>query len=206
MSVNQISNRKVYFDEVFRKIDSRNHIISYAEFTDCEFIGCNFAEASLQSCRFIDCKFQDCTLKLANVDETTFSHVTFVQCDCIGVDWTKARWSDWSTKLNAFLFDTCDVKYSIFFGLELKKLHMKNCIAHEVNFAETDLEGAVFTGTDFKDAVFLRTNLIKADFVGAKNYTISITDNKIKGARFALPEAIRLLYGLDIKLTDLSDH
>jgi fluoroquinolone resistance protein len=70
---------------------------------------------------------------------------------------------------------------------------MKNCIAHEVNFAETDLEGAIFTGTDFKDAVFLRTNLTKADFVGAENYTLSVTDNKTKGARFALPEAIRLL-------------
>lgn len=202
MSNYQITSDGSYVDEVFKKVDIRNGELSFAEFTDCQFIGCNFSQVSLQNCRFMDCTFQDCTLKLANVDGTTFSSVQFVQCDLIGVDWTKASWSDWATKLNALSFDTCDLKYSIFFGLELKKLRMKNCIAHEVNFAETDLEGATFTGTDFKDAVFLRTNLTKADFVGAENYTLSVTDNKTKGARFALPEAIRLLYSLDITVVD----
>jgi len=120
----------------------------------------------------------------------------------LGIDWTEADWSDWATKISPIEFENCVLEYSIFFGLELKKIKLKDCNAREVNFAETDLSDADFAGTDFAGAIFLKTNLVKANFVGAKNYALNVMDNKTKGARFSLPEAIRLLYYLNIAIVD----
>lgn len=45
-------------------------------------------------------------------------------------------------------------------------------------------------------------NLTKADLRQAKNYSIRPDSNKIKKAKFSLPEAMLLLYGLDIELEE----
>ena len=46
-----------------------------------------------------------------------------------------------------------------------------------------------FRDSDFTKAHFDATNLIKSDFRGAINYLIDPIGNKIRGARFSLPEA-----------------
>ncbi len=55
---------------------------------------------------------------------------------------------------------------------------------------------------DFAGARFSTTNLSKADFRGATNYSIRPDNNKLKKAKFSLPEATLLLYGLDIELEE----
>jgi len=49
---------------------------------------------------------------------------------------------------------------------------------------------------------FFNPNLTRADWRGARNYALRPIDNTLKKARFALPEAIALLYGLDLELDD----
>jgi fluoroquinolone resistance protein len=95
-------------------------------------------------------------------------------------------------------FEGCNVSYSNFFGLPVTRIALKDCVAREVEFGEADLSEAVFTGTDFQGAVFLHTNLTRAEFSGARNYAIDPTANTIKGAVFTLPEAVSLLRGFDI--------
>ena len=46
------------------------------------------------------------------------------------------------------------------------------------------------------------TVLEGADFSHARNYKIDVTKNRIKGAKFKLPDAIALLRSLDIVLVD----
>ena len=72
----------------------------------------------------------------------------------------------------------------------------------ESDFAEADLSLASCTGTDFADSRFLHTDLTEADFVGARNYAISPSLNVLKKTSFSLPEAVSLLYGLDIVLSE----
>ncbi|MBS0627616.1 MAG: pentapeptide repeat-containing protein, partial [Verrucomicrobia bacterium] len=61
----------------------------------------------------------------------------------------------------------------------------------EVDFKDTDLLGTIFHNSD----------LSKADFSGSENYEIDVRLNKVKKARFSLPEALGLLRGFDIEVT-----
>ena len=79
---------------------------------------------------------------------------------------------------------------------------LTRCLAKDVDFAEADLTQANCTGTDFTDSRFNHTNLTEADFTDATHYNISATDNTLKKTRFSLPEAVSLLYSLDIILKE----
>ena len=79
---------------------------------------------------------------------------------------------------------------------------MRECIAKDVDFRETLLMKSDLSHTDFADSIFIKTDLTEADLTEARNYNINATLNTIKNAKFSLPEAISLLYGLDIVLVD----
>ena len=72
----------------------------------------------------------------------------------------------------------------------------------DVDFAEADLTGANLTHTDFQESRFFKTNLTQADFSHAVRYSIAVHLNTVKKAKFSLPEAMSLLYALDILLVD----
>ena len=101
-----------------------------------------------------------------------------------------------------FDFDHCVLNHSLFFGLDLKDIKMSHCSVINANFEETNLSRADCTKSDFKNAHFNRTNLTETNFIGAVNYAISSAANTLKKTRFSLPEAISLLYNLDIVLED----
>lgn len=77
-----------------------------------------------------------------------------------------------------------------------------DCSIKEGFFANTNLYEASFQGSDLSGATFEHCDLRKCNFVDAKNYTISPIINKLEDAKFSLPEALGLLQGLGIKLTD----
>ncbi len=62
------------------------------------------------------------------------------------------------------------------------------------------LPGSDFSGTDLAGSLFNATDLSGADLSAARNYAISPAANRLKGAKFSLPEAMALLYCLDIKV------
>ena len=78
---------------------------------------------------------------------------------------------------------------------------MIDCLAMEVDFSNALLQKANFHGTDFERAIFRNTDCREADFRGAKNYAISPMINNITKAHFSLPEAMSLLYTMDINLS-----
>lgn len=197
-----ITNKSRYSEESFKRLEQPNAEIRGAEFEDCKFSRCDFSNTAFQHCRFIDCEFEDCNLKMASVEDCVFVRVQFRKTELAGINWTIANWNEWASKMNSIAFEECDLKYGVFHGLELKKLKLKNCFVREANFAEANLSEGDFEGSDFAGAVFLKTDISKANFVGAKNYSLNLNDNKSKGAKFSLPEAVRLLYPLNIVLID----
>ena len=74
---------------------------------------------------------------------------------------------------------------------ELKGARFEACSFRNVNFA----------GVDLLQAVFERTNLKKADFRTAEQWTIDPAVNQVKGARFQKEELKGLLqqWGLDLR-------
>jgi uncharacterized protein YjbI with pentapeptide repeats len=87
-------------------------------------------------------------------------------------------------------------------GLNLEKMAMKNCIAHDVSFEDSNLSFVDCSGTDFENCRFARTNLTSADLRGAKNYNIDPILNTLKKTKFSMPEAMSLLYNLPIILDE----
>jgi hypothetical protein len=75
-------------------------------------------------------------------------------------------------------------------------------VALDVDFREADLSQADFAGTDLTGSLFSNTNLTEADLSDARNYHIAPGQNVLTRAKFSLPEALSLLYNLDIALAE----
>jgi fluoroquinolone resistance protein len=193
-----LSKQTEYFDETFRKESYPGEVIQKKQFQGCAFTACSFTEVHFQDCKFIECRFIECDLSLVTVKGTSFSKVIFEKSKLIGINWIEATWEP----LSSVGFWECNLNYSNFRCLNLRKTVMKKCLAHEADFANTNLTEADCTYTDFLESRFLQTNLTKADFTNASNYAIDATANTLKKTKFSLPEAISLLRSLDIVLEE----
>lgn len=80
----------------------------------------------------------------------------------------------------------------------MKNISFKESKVHEAHFNNTKLNGANFENTDLSGTIFHNCDLCKADFSTASRYCIDPQTNKIKKAKFSLPEAVGLLQGFDI--------
>ncbi len=185
-----------FFDQKLADLEQRQKVLAGLSFHDCTFINCNFTESNFNHCTFIDCEFKSCDLSLILVEGCRFNGVQFRETKLMGINWSKAAF------MKRVDFFDCNISFSTFMELDLTRSQIINCHAKETYFAETNLTKAKFTKTDFVDSKFFHTNLTGADFTGAKNYFIIYSQNTIKKTKFSLPEALSLLYGLDIILDD----
>ena len=195
-----IGSNGSYTEEVFEGVQSGDVKIDKTEFLDCRFDRCRFPETVFDTCTFDACTFRECDLGLAKLPRCSFSGTLFEGCKLIGINWTEARWA--ATRLwDPVTFRKCVLDHSTFLGLSLKAVKFTDCVTKEVDFRDVDLSEADFAGTDLTGSLFAGTNLTGASFDGASNYRIDPRINTLKGARFALPEAMSLLDGLEIELT-----
>lgn len=191
-----------YSDRVFKEIRLRQARLVSNEFHDCIFDHCLFVETTFRNCRFVNCVFMHCDLSLIQVPNCSFTATRFENSKVMGVNWTRANWP--ATKLSdPILFSKCAISHSTFIGLNLRCIQIRDCVAVNVDFRETDLSQADFAGTNLSDSLFLTTDLTAADLSSAYNYQIDARQNTIKKAKFSLPEAMSLLYSLDIVLLDV---
>ena len=194
-------NDTEYFSKTFKGADLQGQTISGIEFDQCTFVECNFMQATFDKCSFVDCQFLQCNLSIGRINYSKFSDVTLRDSKAIGIDWTKAIWSQLALG-SAINFHNSVVSDSSFFGLTLQDMTMERCVAHNIDFASGDFSGANFTYSDFSGCIFSDTNLTKANFGDAVNFDIDIFNNKLKAAKFDRFEALRLLASLDIELLD----
>ena len=130
-----------------------------------------------------------------------FSDVFIEGCKVIGVDWTRASWSQYALASPIKLFKSI-INDSSFFGLSLEEIEIEECKAHDVDFREGNFSQANFSHTDFTNSLFNNTNLTGASFIEATNYNIDIYFNEITKAKFSRFEAVRLLDSLNVELVD----
>ena len=196
-----ISSNTEYSDLVFNNVRLQSEQILSSEFFDCVFSDCSFAESIFQKCRFVNCAFQGCDLSLTQVPESIFSNARFEDSKIIGVNWAQADWPGSGLGKPICIIKSA-ISHCTFIGLNLNGVHIIDCIAADVDFREADLSRADFSGTDLSESIFSNTNLSEADLSQARNYQIDPGQNELKGARFSLPEAMSLLYSMDIILVE----
>lgn len=173
--------------------------VRHRTFDSCVFSRCRFPGTDFEGTRFLDCVFRKCDLSLIRIRNCGFIRAKFEDSKAVGVNWTEASWPKHS--LHSVDFSGCVLSQSAFIGLSLKKMKLAACIAVEADFSEADLAMADCRGTDFSGSRFMRTDLSGADFREARNYVIHPGFNKLSGAKFSLPEAMSLLYCMDIVIS-----
>jgi fluoroquinolone resistance protein len=193
-----------YENQVFSNLSLEHAVLENTEFYQCAFSYCKFLEITFSVCKFVDCTFNNCDLSMVRMDGSAFSNTQFVKSRVIAIDWTRTS-AGRSSALqvhNALGFEGCVLNYSSFVGLSMIKINIVDCIAREVDFSEANLKQANFSKTDLAKSVFRNTNLSEANFVGAKDYYIIPAQNTLTKAKFSLPEALSLLYNLDIVIEE----
>lgn len=196
---------KEYCGEVFSKLELAGEGLSGLLLEDCLFQSCRFTELSLVNCRFSGCRFVDCKVAAPKLRGCQMFSCDFENCALSGVDWS-ALLDERKREMGFLPFDSlngCSLRHCVFFGLDLKSF----------NFSRTDLSGSVFDGcrlegASFQEcrlggASFAQNDLSGADFRGAEEYFFSLESNRVKGARFSLPEAVNLLSALGVVIEEL---
>jgi len=200
-SMTSIFDQTEYNQVTFKAGDYRNASIKNKEFSSCKFSRCNFKDADFSGCKFIQCQFVDCDLSLSIHKNCNFNEVTFKNTQLVGINWM-----DTSLARKGYFrpveFIGCTLNYGTFIGCYLKSVRMSDCMVQSVDFSEANLSQALCVGSDFSASRFNNTDLTEANFRGARNYAISVIDNKVKKAQFSLPEAMDLLTSLGIVLAD----
>jgi len=191
--VDSPANGSLQTSETFKENWSGQRV-ERVEFCDCAFTNCAFERTVFSDCAFEDCEFESCDLTLADIAGSSFSSVVFRNCKLHGIAWHKAGFSFDA----AFLDSRLD--YSSFFGMKLNKTRFTGSRLTEVTFVDAVAREADFSRCELKDTVFLQTDLSRANFTGAKNYSIDVRENQVKGAKFDLPEAVNLLTSFGIKI------
>lgn len=194
------TGRTEYTDEKFEGLFLREKTFDAKTFQGCVFRNCDLTKAVLRFCKFTDCRFESCNLSLVKPQASVFSGTSFKDSKLVGVNWTEAHWP--RIRLACPVeFTSCLLNDSVFLGLSLRGTRLTRCQAKGSDFREADLAKADLTHTDLSGAIFGGTNLEGADLNQARNYAIRPAENKLKGAKFSLPEAMALLYCLDIEIS-----
>ena len=193
--------QKEYVAQEFKGLNHKGGVIRSKEFEACMFLKCCFQGGLFQHCAFRDCVFRASDLSFVRFDGCKFANCRFESCDLISIDWTQAAWPKaWLREPVHYI--ECALNHSLFIGVSLRGVTMTRCVARNVDFEDCDMTRADCRFTDFTESRFLHTNLTQADFTGATNYVISAAANTLKKTKFSLPEAMALLYSLDIVLTE----
>lgn len=164
-------------------------------FLSCTFTGCDFSESVLRNVKFTSCTFTNCNLSLAKLEGCRFQEVEFIDCKIVGAEFFKCEKTFFSPS-----FKKCLLQYCNFSDLNLKNASFSSSRLLESHFTNTVLNGADFKDADLSGTLFHNCDLCKADFSTAVRYNIDPQTNKIKKAKFSLPEAIGLLRGFDITI------
>ena len=199
--MNPFLDQTEFSGQAFKNLSLPGVEISGREFDRCTFTKCDFREAKFADCRLRECHFVDCELNAVRLPACSLSEVEFVDCRLIGVNWTETAWAK-GRFLVPVSFVRCVINHSLFIALDMHECEIKVCTAREADFSDADLSRANCAATDFHEARFWHTDLTDADFRGATNYTIDANINTLKRTKFSLPEAMALLYSLDIVLDE----
>lgn len=185
------------YEQQYEAVNFSPFVLDGLSFEDCSFTSCKFENVPIRASIFTGCSFSKCSFLLTKVDDTTFNDVLFKDCRLMGVNFTTC---------NDFLlnFEFADsILDNVFISeKKLQKIKIRGCTLKDCDFMRVDFRSADFEKTVFNKVNFSECNLEKADFRKAENYSINPESNRIKNARFSLPEAQSFLAFLGIRIDD----
>lgn len=187
-----------FFDKKYSKTNFTEQFLPKGDYENCIFENCDFSNSDVSETKFIDCTFTACNLSMTKLNNSVFRDCTFIECKMLAV-----HFEDCNEYGLSFSFTNCLLNHSSFYQTKMKGLDFKTCQLVEVDFTQCDLTQASFSNCDLLNAKFENTVLEKADLRTARNYSIDPTINKIRKAKFTLPDVLGLLDKYDIEIEKL---
>ena len=173
-------------------------------FVNCRFDRCSLSGITFSSCEFDHCTFSESDLSLAHLTDSSFRSTRIVKSRAIGINWADTRWPakplEPPVEFSESLLD-----YSVFLGLNLRSIVIKDSRAHEADFSECNMEKSTLEGTDFARARFSHTVLTDASLLRATNYLIDLSSCRVDGAMVDIPEGLSLLTAIGVRVEGWND-
>jgi len=183
-------------EEIFEKIDFTQNSIPKGIYEYCQFSNCDFSNSDLSDVKFMDCEFYCCNPSMTKLIGTVLRDIVFNESKLLGM-----QFENCNDLLLSVKFTNCNLSHSSFYKVNLKMTIFENTKLHEVDFTECNLSSSIFDNCDLSRAIFDNTNIEKTDFRTSCNYSINPEINRIKRAKFSLPEVVGLLGKYDINIT-----
>ena len=124
----------------------------------------------------------------------------FSGCGISGVDWS-ALVEERKRDMGFLPFDSlerCSLRHCLFYGLDLKGFDFSGADLDRQHLRQLRAgRGGLFPVPPGGDS-FLQNDLRQADFRQAVGYSFSLEGNRVRGAKFSLPEAVGLLSALGL--------
>ena len=191
--------QKLWEAQAFEGLRHQDETFTDLSFVDCEFTDCALEACKLVRCTFTGCKFTRCRASELKAEDSQLKYGEFFHCAVTGLDWgqikPRGRFSEPISQL-----EDCRLKYNTFPEMSLQKFdfsgnELAGCLFAECALAESSFHECLLTDTEF-----FQCDLRRADFRGASGYSIDISANTLKGARFSYPEVVRLLDSLELQI------
>ena len=186
---------KYIVERTFKDKDFTQIPLELSEYESCHFINCQLTQADISGARFINTVFNDCDLSNAKIHNTAFQDAVFKNCKMLGLRFDTCNDFNFSA-----VFEQCILSHSTFIEMKLSKSSFSHCQLIDIDFSDAYMRSSSMSHCDLMNAVFDQTNLEKTDLREAINYAINPNNNHIKGAKFSMPEAIRLLDHYQIEI------
>ncbi len=184
---------KTYFEDETIELSQYSSYESM-EFINCKFISNSAIEISFRNSKFMECLFEKCNLSNSIFIGARLRDVKFIGCKVLGINWSQTG-AFFDISFSESLMDLC-----VFQDLDLRSFQAINSSLCEADFSGCNLENAYLTGSSFRSATFNNCNLESADLRDAKDYFIDPMFNKVKKAKFSMPDAMSFFEALDITI------
>nr|AKP45389.1 pentapeptide repeat domain protein [Cystobacter sp. Cbv34]QQZ45545.1 CysO [synthetic construct] len=179
-----------FADVTFSDLSIESADLSGKEFERCTFRRCKLPESRWVRSRLEDCVFEGCDLLRMVPEKLALRSVTFKDTRLMGVDWSGLG------TMPDVQFEQCDLRYSSFLKLNLRKTRFVGCSAREANFIDVDLAESDFTGTDMPGCTMQGCVLTKTNFARSTNFIFDPKANQVKGTRVGVETAVALAQAL----------
>jgi uncharacterized protein YjbI with pentapeptide repeats len=124
-----------------------------------------------------------------------FNDILFKGCKLMGLNFSQCSQFSFDLKFSHCIINSCN-----FSELKMKNSEFTNCKIKDSYFQETFLAGVLFDGSSFEGTLFHNANLEEASFCNATGYNIDPRVNKVRKAKFTVPDVLNLLSGFEIEI------
>ncbi len=190
--------RDVYTGETFADLDLTEHQVADKEFYNCTFRNCKLGVTAWPACRFESCIFDDCDLVRMNPTRAGLHGVELKRCRLMGIDWSHV------SRNPELKFTECNMRYSSFVGINLRKTEFFRCAVVDSHFNDTLLNEATMHECDLAHTTFRRCDLTKADLSQTRGVFIDPKENIVKNLRIPLEAAVALALEAGMKVAGYS--